>query len=113
MNAVTINGVTITSRGSSIVVSNGKVIIDGVDYTPDGKEVSIAVTGNVERLEADSCETVHVTGNVGNVQTQSGDVEVGGSVSGSVTTMSGDVDCGTIGGSVSTMSGNVKHHRTT
>lgn len=111
MSTVRINGTTITG-GRSIVISNGKVLVDGKDVTPNAKEISIAVTGNIDRLEADVCQKISVTGDAGNIVTQSGDVEIGGSVTGSVQTMSGDVDCGgSIGGSVSTMSGDVKHRK--
>jgi hypothetical protein len=111
MNKVTINGVTITG-GKSISISNGRVIINGKDVTPDAKEINISVEGNVERLEADVCEKISVTGNAGKISTMSGDVDVQGSVEGSVQTMSGNVDCsGNVGGNVSTMSGDVKHRK--
>ncbi len=111
MNKVVINGVTIIG-GRSIVVRNGRIMVDGKDVTPDAKEINISVAGNVDRLEADACQKITVTGNVGNVATQSGDVDVGGNVNGSVQTMSGDVDCaGSIGGSASTMSGDIKHRQ--
>ena len=108
-STVVINGVTITG-GRNVTIRNGKVIADGVDVTPDAKEISITVNGNVDKLEADACSKISVTGDVGSVKTQSGDVDVKGAINGSVQTMSGDVDCGgPIGGSVSTMSGDVKH----
>jgi hypothetical protein len=111
MNTITINGLTITG-GRCISVVNGKIIVDGKDVTPDAKDIRIEVTGNVEKLQADACNSITVTGNAENVTTQSGDVHVGGTVGGSVQTMSGDVDCGrSILGSVSTMSGNVRHQR--
>jgi len=110
-STIVINGVAIHG-GRNITVRGGKVIVDGKDVTPDAKEISISVTGNVDSIEADACEKISVTGDVGSVMTQSGDVDVGGSIGGSVQTMSGDVDCGgAIGGSVTTMSGNIKSHR--
>lgn len=108
MNTITINGVTITG-GRNITVRDGKVTVDGVDVTPDAKTITIAVTGNVDRVQADACSSILVTGDAGSVATQSGDVDVGGGVKGSVQTMSGDVSCGPIGGSVSTMSGDIRH----
>jgi hypothetical protein len=108
MNTISINGVTITA-GRSINIRNGKITVDGGDVTPDAKQIKIEITGNVERLEADCCETITVNGDCGPVSTQSGDVKVGGAVSGPVQTMSGSVVCGSVGGSVSTMSGSVVH----
>ncbi len=105
-NSITINGVTITG-GRSISIINGKVTIDGKDVTPDGNNIKIEVSGDIDQLEADVCEYVKIGGSAGSVSTQSGDVECG-PVTGSVKTMSGDVDCsGDIGGSVQTMSGDV------
>lgn len=109
MNTIIINGNTYS--GNSIVVSNGKVIINGKDVTPDSKEIYIKVEGNIEELKVDSCNKVEIVGDVSNVKTQSGDVEISGNVGGSIQTMSGDVDCGNVGGSISTMSGDVKHRR--
>jgi hypothetical protein len=109
MNTIRINGISITA-GRSITVNGNRVFIDGKDVTPDAKDIRIEVSGNIERLEADACNSIGVTGDVGNIATQSGDVNVGGGIRGSVQTMSGDVDCGgPIGGSVSTMSGDIRH----
>ncbi len=112
MSIISINGVTITGNSKSVIISNGKIIIDGKDVTPDSKEINITVNGNIEQLKADSCNTITITGDVKTIQTQSGSVDVTGSINGSVSTMSGSVDCGgDIGGSVSTMSGNVKYKK--
>jgi hypothetical protein len=97
--------------GNSITITNGKVIIDGKDVTPESKNITISVEGNVDNLNVDACDKVTVSGNATKVKTMSGDVEIHGYVTGDVKTMSGDVDCGNIGGSVSTMSGDVKHKR--
>ncbi len=110
MNTIRINGMTITG-GRNITVTNGRVTVDGRDITPDAKDISIQVTGNVERLEADVAHSIAIAGDCGSVSTQSGDVDVKGSISGNVRTMSGDVESGGhIGGNVSTMSGDIKHH---
>ena len=111
MASISINGVTI-SGSRSVVIRNGQVIVDGKDVTPeDAKEISITVNGNVDKLEADACQTISVTGDVNKVKTLSGDVNVGGDVKGSVRTLSGDVDCDSIAGSVQTLSGSIKHRR--
>lgn len=110
--SVTINGRTIeTTGGNDITVINGRVIVDGVDVTPDEKEISITVYGTVKSVNLDRGKIL-VTDGVGKIKTASGDVEVRGDVSGDVTTMSGDVTCLYVDGNVSTMSGDVKNHNT-
>ncbi len=108
MNTVTINGKTFTSNGGSISIINNKIYIDNKDVTPDSKEINIQVTGNVDKLEVDSCLKVSVTGDVHNVKTVSGIVDVGGKVTGDINTISGSVRCGNVGGNISTISGSVK-----
>jgi hypothetical protein len=106
MTTVIINGATYISSGGSVTVVGNRVIIDGKDMTPDAKEIRIEVTGNVESLSVDACNTVHVNGSAGDVSTQSGDVTCG-DVKGSVSTMSGDIRCGSVGGNAKTMSGDI------
>jgi len=99
-----------TYRGNNIVVTNGKVFIDGKEAdTSDQKTINITVEGNVETLKVDSCESVTVTGNAGSVQTSSGMVKIDGHVNGSVQTMSGSVKCGPVSGNINTMSGDIEH----
>jgi hypothetical protein len=105
MSSIRINGVTIS--GNSIQVKNGAVFVDGaVVDTGTAKNIRIEVEGNIERLNADACDSISVAGYAGSVTTMSGDVTCG-NVEGSVSTMSGDVRCRSIGGSVSTMSGDI------
>ena|ERR1035437_3204031 len=113
MSTITINGNTISGNlsGRNISITNNKIIIDGVDVTPDSKEINITVSGNIEKLSADCCNKIQVTGDVGSVKTQSGDVEITGNVNGSIQSMSGSVDCGNVSGNISTMSGSVKHKK--
>jgi hypothetical protein len=108
MNITKLNGITIQSDSSrSVVIKNGKVIIDGIDVTPDSKTINIVIQGNVDRLEVDSCEAIAVTGSVKTLSSISGDVNCG-DISGNVNSISGDIRCGDIGGNVSTISGDVK-----
>ena len=93
--------------GNSVVVTNGKVIIDGKDVTPDAKEINISVQGDVAELKVDACNKVSVTGNVGSFSGRTGDVEISGDVSGDVQTTTGEVSCGAVSGSVSTSTGDV------
>jgi hypothetical protein len=103
MATVTINGHTYSGR--SVIITNGRVIIDGVpqDGTLSGV-VEIRVTqGVLGELSTDASVTCgQVLGNV----------SAGGSVrcdqiSGSVTA-GGSVNCGNVGGSVSA-GGSVRH----
>jgi hypothetical protein len=93
--------------GDSIVVRNNKVIIDGVDVTPDSKVITITVEGNIEELHVDCCNSLIVNGNVGLLNTQSGDVECK-DVIGNLNLTNGDVECGNVGGSIQTVSGDIK-----
>ena len=34
--------------GKSITIKNGKVIVDGIDVTPEGKEISIVVNTEID-----------------------------------------------------------------
>lgn len=105
MSIIRINGVNIS--GNSIHVRNGSVLVDGkIVETGDAKHIRIEVDGSIERLNADSCDSITVSGSAGSVSTMSGDVTCG-NVEGAVSTMSGDIRCGNIGGSVSTMSGDI------
>lgn len=106
MSKINVNG-NIYS-GNSIVINNGRVIVDGNEITPENvKEINISVDGDVVELKVDSCSLLKVSGNVTHVQTKSGDVSVLGDVEGNIQTMSGDVKCGSVGGSITTMSGNI------
>ncbi|WP_417537056.1 hypothetical protein [Marinomonas sp.] len=104
------NGTTVINgksfSASSISVSDGEVIVDGVKVMEADTIVNIEVHGDVEKLSNES-GTVKAN-HVGSIATMSGDVECG-DVSGAVTTMSGDVHCGHVGANVSTMSGDIRH----
>jgi len=105
-NTIIINGVTITASGNISVINN-RVFVNGEDVTPDAKQITIQVTGDVSQLTVDACQLVTVNGNVGSLKTSSGDVKAE-NITQSVTTTSGDVECGDVGGSVSTTSGDVE-----
>ena len=102
---ISING--ICYAGNSVSVNRGKVIIDGVDVTPDGKVITISVTGNVDTIKADACSSIIVGGDANVVDTSLGNVSCR-DVKGNVTTTLGKVDCNNIDGSVETTLGNVK-----
>lgn len=79
-------------EGNSIVMNNGRVVIDGNDMTPDAKEINITIEGNLETLEVDYVKKIVIGGDVNSVRTSSGDVEVGGMIKGNVSTSSGNVE---------------------
>ena len=49
MSTIVINGNTYS--GSNIVISNNRLIVNGCDVTPDGKEINIKVEGNINELK--------------------------------------------------------------
>jgi hypothetical protein len=101
--------ITINNKGyvgKSITIINGKVIIDGKDVTPDSKEITISVDGNLDNLEVDHANTIIIKGDVNKVRSGSGDVSCG-NITGGTQTGSGDIDCGIITGDVQTGSGDV------
>lgn len=106
-STVKINGVSY--NGNNVTIINGKVIVDGKDMTPDAKNITIHVDGDISKLSVDICDKLSVTGNVNDLSTVSGDVSIGGNVGQNVKTVSGDVKCGNIAGKVTTVSGDIKN----
>lgn len=92
--------------GRSITIVNGKVIVDGKDVTPEGKEITISVQGNIDSLEVDYANSISITGDVYKARSGSGDISCG-NITGGAQTGSGDIDCGVINGDVQTGSGDV------
>lgn len=107
---VCINGKTYVG-GKSISVQGNKVFIDGKDQTPDAKEISIKVIGNIEQLEIDYANSVTIEGQVGAIQSGSGDITIKGSVSGSIQSGSGDIYCDEVTGDVRSGSGDISFKR--
>lgn len=105
------NGVTVingkTYKGSCIQVSNGRVIVDGVEHgVESGPSIDVEIHGDVQSLEMESGSVK--ANSAGTIKTVSGDV-VCGEVSGSIKSVSGDINTGAVAGSVSTVSGDIKH----
>lgn len=100
---ININGKTYV--WDNVVVTNGKIIIDGkaVD-TEDSKEITIEVTGNIDTLSVDACNTVSIWWDAWSVKTMSGDVEVKWDIKWNAKTMSWDIDCNVLLWAASTMS---------
>lgn len=108
MSTIVINGMSISSNNGNMIMTNGKIFIDGKDVTPDAKEIHVTVTGNIENLEIGACNDLQITGDVGSVKSGSGDIEIYGIVAGDVKAGSGNIHCGNVGGSVKTGSGNIR-----
>ena len=94
--AVIINGVSYA--GNSVSISGNKILIDGINVTPDAKEITVQVDGNIESIDIDSCNSFLMNGSAGRVRSTNGDIEI-----------NGNVRCGAVGGSVKTKNGNIKH----
>ena len=94
--------------GKSITIKNGKVIVDGIDVTPEGKEISIVVNTEIDTLDVDNCNTIVVNGNIGKVRSGSGDITCRAITNGGAQTGSGDIESETIIGDIQTGSGDVK-----
>lgn len=102
-NNVQINGNNYS--GSNVVISNGKVTIDGQLQTDSfAGDIRINISGNVEKVETNTgdvqCESA------GSVNTSTGDVKAN-SITGNVKTSTGDVSAKIIHGSVKTSTGDV------
>jgi len=105
MATVKYNGQTF--EGKSIIINNGRVIIDGKDETPEGKHITIFVEGDIQQLSVDTCHQVTVNGSCGSAKSTSGDIKCA-EVKGNVDTTSGDIKCGNVGGSVRSTSGDIE-----
>lgn len=104
--SIEINGVKYS--GQNITVRNNKIVIDGVDQTPDSKEITVIVEGDIDSIQNDKGK-IEVKGYVRFVDSVNGDVHVHGGVDAGVKTINGNVTCGFVNGPVSTVNGNIKH----
>ena len=95
--------------GRSVTILKNKVFVDGVETTPDAKEITIKVEGNLDNLSVDCCKDLKVNSNIiSNIVTTSGDVVINKGEVGNITTTSGDVKCKDIIGDVRTVSGDIE-----
>lgn len=101
---ININGMSYS--GSNISIVNGKIIVNGEDLTPDSKEISINVEGDIDFLNVDHCKTISILGNVKIIKSGSGNISCD-SIHEGASTGSGDIDVNNITGNVKTGSGNV------
>ena len=112
MNSIIIGNGNVVS-GRSIVINNGKIIVDGKNVElPDEKTINITIHGDLESLRVDSCDEVKIDGNVsGDVHISQGRASIGGEVVGDVHVSQGNVDCGNVKGDVSVSMGNITNRR--
>lgn len=105
MSTIIVNGNSYS--GKSVLIVNGKVIVNGEEITTEGKEINISIEGNIDELKVDACDKISIVGSAKTVSTKSGNIKVNGNVDGNIQTMSGNVNCGVVNGSITTMSGNI------
>lgn len=97
MKRITVNGTTISCSGSNIVISNGKVIVDGnVIQTNIGSNAQVNIDGDVEKIECDGSVKVH--GSSGNIDC-GGSCTVDGNVNGSIN-CGGSAHCRDVSGDI-------------
>lgn len=97
-------------KGNNITINNGRIIVDGVEYTNDNRTIieKIIVEGNVANLTVDA-GNVHVNGVTGDIEIDAGNIEVNGNVNGFVSTEAGNITVGgNVAGSVHSDCGNVR-----
>ena len=102
---ISINGTTFS--GKSINIKNNKILIDGLNVTPDNKIITILVNGNVDILQTDVCETIKIAGDVKDLSLSAGNIEVIGDCHRDVKTSAGNIKCENVTGNVSTGSGDI------
>lgn len=96
-SSVTINGKRISCSGRNVVISNGKIVVDGKVISSEiGDNVTVVIDGNVNKLEC--AGSVEVRGDANYVDC-SGSCTVSGDVKGNVDAC-GSVHCGAVAGSI-------------
>lgn len=96
-SSVTVNGKTISCSGSNIVISNGKVIVDGnVIQSEIGNSAKIVINGDVNKIDCSGSVEVH--GNSGEIDC-GGSCTVSGDVNGNID-CGGSVECGNVSGDI-------------
>ena len=97
MNRITINGKTITCSGTNVVISNGKVIVDGKTIQEcNSGDIKVTIEGDVNKIDCDGSVEVH--GNSGSIDC-GGSCEVSGDVKGDIDA-GGSVTCGNVSGDI-------------
>ena len=111
MNTVIVNGNSFSIVGNDISITNGKIFVDGNDYTPETKTINIQIHGDIKNFQSDYSSSIKVVGNVEDLSSTNGDISVEGNV-GSISSTNGDIDCDDVGGNVKTVNGDIKYKGT-
>ena len=94
---ITINGKTITCSGINIVISNGKVIVDGKTIQEcNSGDIKVTIEGDVNKIDCGGSVEVH--GNSGSIDC-GGCCEVSGDVKGDIDA-GGSETCGNVSGDI-------------
>lgn len=89
--------IDIQCNGNNVVISNGKVIVDGVVVSSySGQSVKVVINGDVNKL--DCAGSVEVHGNSGSISC-GGSCTVGGNVDGNID-VRGSITCGNVSGDI-------------
>ena len=83
------------SHIKNMIINNGKITVDGMSleewYNRDDVVViNITVNGDVESINADSCDTISINGNANYVNTKNGNVSVSGNIEGNAESKNGN-----------------------
>lgn len=94
---IAINGKTITCSGINIVISNGKVIVDGKTIQEcNSGDIKVTIEGDVNKIDCGGSVEVH--GNSGSIDC-GGSCEVSGDVKGDIDA-GGSETCGNVSGDI-------------
>ena len=104
------------SHIKNMTINNGKITVDGMSleewYNRDDIVViNITVNGDVESINADSCDTISINGNANYVNTKNGNVSVSGNIEGNAESKNGNITANTIHGNAETKNGNIYRTR--
>lgn len=107
MNRITINGKTIMSSGTCVVINNRQIIVDGkIIQECNSGDIKVVIEGDVNKIECAGSVEVH--GNSGSIDC-GGSCDVGGDVKGDIDA-GGSVICGQVSGDIDA-GGSVKCRR--
>lgn len=104
------------SHIKNMIINNGKITVDGMSIEEWNNRneilvVNITINGDIESLEADSCDTISINGNANNVVSKNGDVSVSGNIEGNAESKNGNITANTIQGNAETKNGNIYRTR--
>lgn len=104
------------SNVKNMTINNGTIVVDGMSIEEWNNRneilvVNININGDIESLEADSCDTISISGNAINVNTKNGNVIVSGNIEGNAESKNGNITADAINGNAETKNGNIYRTR--